>query len=82
MENVFKYFNAFVKGLTGLIMGLLTLGIVATFLFGAKDGFFGLDVVNNIGSVLKTLTTQTGDTGGGVLGLIGLLIVWSLISTK
>lgn len=84
MENVFKYFNAFVKGLTGLIMGLLTLGIVATFLFGAKDGFFGLDVVDNINSVLTTLTTQgEGGVGqGGVLGLIGLLIVWSLISTK
>ena len=76
MDNVFKYFNGFVAGLTGLIMGLLTLGIVATFLFGTA-GFFGLDVVANITAVLKTLTS-----GGNVLGLIGLLIVWSLISTK
>ena len=76
MDNVFKYFNGFVAGLTGLIMGLLTLGIVATFLFGTA-GFFGLDVVANIKAVLKTLTD-----GGNVLGLIGLLIVWSLISTK
>ena len=79
MDKVFKYFNDFVKGLTGLIMGLLTLGIVATFLFGAKDGFFGLDVVSNIDGVLETLTTQA-EGSGGVLGLIGLLIVWSLIS--
>ena len=80
MDKVFKYFNDFVKGLTGLIMGLLTLGIVATFLFG-PTGFFGLDVVSNIDSVLDTLTTQSGENGG-VLGLIGLLIVWSLISSK
>ena len=80
MDKVFKYFNDFVKGLTGLIMGLLTLGIVATFLFGG-DGFFGLDVVSNIDSVLDTLTSQ-GEGNGGVLGLIGLLIVWSLISSK
>ena len=80
MDNVFKYFNGFVAGLTGLIMGLLTLGIVATFLFGAK-GFFGLDVVGNIDGVLTTLTTQA-EGNGGVLGLVGLLIVWSLISTK
>ena len=79
MDKVFKYFNDFTKGLTGLIMGLLTLGIVATFLFGG-DGFFGLDVVGNIADVLDTLTNQA--TGGGVLGLIGLLIVWSLISSK
>ena len=74
MDKVFKYFNDFVKGLTGLIMGLLTLGIVATFLFGTT-GFFNLDVVQNITDVLTTLTA-----GGNVLGLIGLLIVWSLIS--
>ena len=66
--------NDFVKGLVGVIMSLLTLGIVATFLFGSA-GFFGLDVVANITDVLTTLTS-----GGNVLGLIGLLIVWSLIS--
>ena len=66
--------NDFVKGLVGVIMGLLTLGIVATFLFGSA-GFFGLDVVANITAVLETVTS-----GGNVLGLIGLLIVWSLIS--
>ena len=74
MDKVFKYMNDFVKGLVGVIMGLLTLGIVATFLFG-NAGFFGLDVVANITAVLATLTS-----GGNVLGLIGLLIVWSLIS--
>ena len=76
MDNVFKYVNGFVAGLTGLIMGLLTLGIVATLLFGT-DGFFNLDVVANIKAVLVSVTE-----GGNVLGLIGLLIVWSLISTK
>jgi len=82
MDKVFKYCTDFAKGLTGVIMCLLTLGIVATFLFG-NEGFFGLDVVGNIGDVLKGLTSQdAGATGlgGGALGLIGLLIVWSLIS--
>ena len=79
MDKVFKYCIDFAKGLTGVIMGLLTLGIVATFLFGA-DGFFGLDVVGNIGEVLKGLTSQDAGLGGGALGLIGLLIVWSLVS--
>jgi len=74
MDNVFKFMNGFVKSLTGFIMGLLALGVVATFLFGA-GGFFGLDVVQNITDVLTTLTS-----GGDVLGLIGLLIVWGIIS--
>ena len=70
--------NGFVKSMTGFIMGLLGLAIVATFLFGTANGFFGLDVVGNIGAVLDTLTNQA--TNGGMLGLIGLLIVWGLIS--
>ena len=74
MDKVFKKMNDFVGGLVGVIMGLLTLGIVAQFLFGT-DGFFTMNVVGNITEVLTTLTS-----GGDVLGLIGLLIVWSLIS--
>ncbi len=74
MDNVFKFMNGFVKSLAGFIMGLLSLGIVATFLFGS-GGFFGLDVVANIQEVLGTLTADNN-----VLGLIVLLIVWGIIS--
>ena len=79
MDKVFKYFNDFFKGLTGLIMGLLTLSIVADFLFTKADGtgaIPGIDVIQNITDVV------TGFAGGGVVGLIGLLIVWNLISSK
>jgi len=79
MDKVFKYFNDFFKGLTGLIMGLLTLSIVADFLFTKEDGtgaIPGIDVIQNITDVV------TGFAGGGVIGLIGLLIVWNLISSK
>ena len=77
MDKVFKYFNDFFSGLTGLIMGLLTLSIVADFLFtnAAGEGAIpGIDVIQNITDVV------TGFAGGGVVGLIGLLIVWALIS--
>ena len=73
MDNVFKYMNGFVKGLTGFIMTILGLAIVATFLFGA-DGFMGLDVIGNIVGVINGLAAE------GFVGLIGILIVWSLIS--
>jgi len=81
MDKVFKYFNDFVKGLTGLIMGLLALGVAASLLFGVADadgngGLLGLDVISNISDVLGQVATPDG----GVLGLIVLLIVWGIIS--
>ena len=43
MDNVFKYFNGFFKGLTGLIMTVLGLGVAVEILFGGggnkHDGF-------------------------------------------
>ena len=63
----------FFKGLTGLIMTVLGLAIVSTFLFGV-DGFMGLDVIGNIVGVINGLAAE------GFVGLIGILIVWSLIS--
>tara|TARA_B100000809_G_C14640286_1_gene351982 strand:- start:135 stop:356 length:222 start_codon:yes stop_codon:yes gene_type:complete len=73
MDNVFKYMNGFVKGLTGFIMTILGLAIVATFLFGV-DGFMGLDVIGNILGVINGLADA------GLVGLIGICIVWNLIS--
>ena len=81
MNKVFGYFNDFVKGLTGLIMGVLALGIAASLLFGVVDadgngGVLGLEVIKNVGDVLGQVATADG----GVLGLIVLLIVWGIIS--
>jgi len=73
MDKVFKYFNDFFSGLVGLIMGLLALSIVADFLFG-PGSIDNINVISNITAVVD------GFAGGGVVGLIGLLIVWSLIS--
>jgi hypothetical protein len=83
MDKVFKYFNDFFKGLVGLIMGLLALSITADFLFssanadGTRNGALnGIDAIGNISHYVGEFA------GGGVVGLIGLLIVWSLISNK
>jgi len=81
MNKVFGYFNDFVKGLTGLIMGVLALGIAASLLFGVageggSGGLLGLDVIKNIGDVLG----QVASADAGVTGLIVLLIVWGIIS--
>tara|TARA_B110000240_G_C13145022_1_gene302753 strand:+ start:164 stop:400 length:237 start_codon:yes stop_codon:yes gene_type:complete len=78
MDKVFKYFNDFFKGLTGLIMTILGLGIAATFLYGqgAIANDLNIDVISNITGVIKGLAAQ------GFVGLIAILIVWNLISTK
>ena len=79
MDKVFKYFNDFFKGLTGLIMGLLALSIVADFLFGAGS----IGPVGNEINVIENIKLVVGDfANNGVVGLIGLMIVWSLISSK
>ena len=56
-------------------MTVLGLAITVTFLFGA-DGFMGLDVIGNIVGVINGLAAE------GFVGLIGILIVWNLISGK
>ena len=77
MDKVFKYFNDFFSGLTGLIMGLLSLGIAAQFLFG-RDALADQNI-----DVIGTITSIVSDfAGAGFVGLIGLLIVWNLISSK
>jgi len=78
MDNVFKYFNGFFKGLTGLIMTILGLAIVASLLYGqtAMSEDLNIDVVTNITDLISGLAGQ------GFVGLIGILIVWNLISGK
>ena len=78
MDNVFKYFNGFFKGLTGLIMTILGLAIVAALLYGQEkmQADLNIDVVKNITDLISGLAGQ------GFVGLIGILIVWNLISGK
>ena len=51
MDKVFSGFKSFIGGLTGLMMSLLGLGIVAEVLFGSQDGW--LNVMDNIGSFVE-----------------------------
>ena len=75
MDNVFKYFNGFFKGLTGLIMTVLGLGVAVEILFGG-DGFFGMTVIENVMGVINGLGTA------GFAGLVGLLVLFSLLTAK
>ena len=75
MENVFKYFNGFFKGLTGLIMTVLGLGVAVEILFGG-GAMFGMSVIENVMGVINGL----GQAGFG--GLVALLVLFSLLTAK
>ncbi|OUV56966.1 MAG: hypothetical protein CBC73_01365 [Flavobacteriales bacterium TMED113] len=74
MDKVFSSFKTFIGGLTGLMMSLLGLGIVAEVLFGSQDGW--LNVMDNIGSFVERFAE------GGFIGLVALCIVLALVNKK
>ena len=75
MDNVFKYFNGFFKGLTGLIMTVLGLGVAVEILFGA-GAMGGLNVIANVQGLIDGFAT------GGFAGLVALCVLFSLLSSN
>ena len=72
MDKVFKYFNDFFKGLTGLLMTLLGLAVAIQIIFGGA--VFGMDVIGHVSAIITAL----GD--GGFVGLLTLLILYSFLT--
>ena len=75
MDNVFKFLNGFLKGLTGLIMTVLGLGVAVEILYGG-GAMFGMTVIDNVMAVINGLG------GAGFAGLVGLCILWALLTSK
>ena len=69
MNNAFKNLGEFIGGLTGLLMSLIGLAIVAEVAGLAIPG------VNVIGSITGIVGTFAG---GGFVGLVALLVVIAL----
>jgi len=74
MNNVLSMVNDFVKGITGILVSVLGLGVLVGIVFGT-DVIFG-DVVAGITNLVTTL----GDAG--LVGLIVAIIVISLFDRK
>ena len=75
MDNVFKFMGGFFKGLTQLLISFAALAVLAEVVFG-KAMFTGMTVVENI----TTLISQLGE--GGFVGLVALLVLWSILDRK
>ena len=75
MDGVFKYMNGFFKGLSGLIMTVLGLGVAVEILF-VGGALFGISVIDNVMAVINGLG------GAGFAGLLGLCVLWNLLTAK
>ena len=74
MENVFNMVNGFVKGLTGVFMGIIPLAILWFVLTGTS--VLGFDIVGNMTALVDMLVN------GGFIGLIVLVILMSFFTDK
>ena len=75
MDGVFKYMNGFFKGLSGLIMTVLGLGVAVEILFGG-GAMMGISVIDNVMAVINGLG------GAGFAGLLGVCVLWNLLTAK
>ena len=74
MENIFNLVSGFFGKMTSLFMGLLSFGIMAEILFGSP--VLGMSVIGNIMDIINMLGSN------GVVGLIALVILYSLLDKK
>ena len=74
MENIFGLVNGFISKMTSLFVGLLSFGVMAEILFGSP--VMGMSVIGNVMDVINLL----GDNG--VVGLIALVILYTLLEKK
>ena len=74
MEHVFNMVNGFVKGLTGVFMGIIPLAILWFVLTGTS--VLGFDVVGNMTALVDMLVN------GGFIGLIVLVFLASFFTNK
>ena len=72
MENVFNMVNGFVKGLTGVFMGIIPLAILWFVLTGTS--VLGFDIVGNLTALVDMLVN------GGFIGLVVLVILASFFT--
>ena len=72
MEKVFSMVNGFVKGLSGVFMGIIPLAILWFVLTGTS--VLGFDVVGNMTALIGSLAN------GGFIGLVVLVILASFFT--
>ena len=74
VKTAFGYVGDVISGLTGVLGGLVALGVLSQVVFGT--GWLGIDVISNISGIVGSFL------GGGLTGLVTLVILLSLWDNK
>ena len=74
VKTAFGYVGDVISGLTGVLGGLVAVGVLSQVVFGT--GWLGIDVIGNISGIVA------GFLGGGLTGLVTLVILLSLWDNK
>ena len=74
MDSVFNYVSGFFKGMTSLLLVLLSFGVMAEIIFGSP--VFGMSVISNVMDVVNLLGSN------GFVGLVVLIILFKFAEQK
>ena len=74
IKTAFGYVGDVIGGLTGVLGGLVAVGVLSQVVFGT--GWIGIDVVGNISSLVNSFI------GGGLTGIVTLIVLLSLWDNK
>jgi hypothetical protein len=75
MKAIFEKVNGFVKGLTGILLGVVGLGVAGQVVLGDK---VGLNVIGNLQGIVDGFVGE----GASLAGLITLLVILALVADK
>ena len=74
VKTAFGYVGDVISGLTGVLGGLVAVGVLSQVVFGT--GWLGIDVIGNISGIVASFL------GGGITGLVTLVVLLSLWDNK
>ena len=74
IKTAFGYVGDVISGLTGVLGGLVAVGVLSQVVFGT--GWLGIDVISNISGIVGSFL------GGGITGLVTLVVLLSLWDNK
>ena len=74
IKSIFGSIGEVVSGLTGILGGLVAVGVLSQIVFGS--GWLGIDVIGNITGIVD------GFLGAGLTGLVTLVVLVGLWGEK
>ena len=72
ISGAIESIGGFFKGITGLLITFLALGVVGQILLG--EAIFGMDVIGNVVAVIETLGNS------GFVGILAVIVLYGILS--